>query len=114
LKTGWKCAVNRTGKGYFVKGRSGNPGGRPKNPPEFAPSTGGSAGADRRTVGNLVMEARKFSGLAINTLVELMKGTHTDSTRFNAATALVDRGFGLASSERGFAPARRGKYETVV
>ena len=58
------------------------------------------------------MEARKFSGLAINTLVELMKGTHTDSTRFNAATALLDRGFGLASSERGFAPDRRGNYET--
>jgi hypothetical protein len=87
LKTGWKCAVNRTGKGYFVKGRSGNPGGRPKNPPEFAPSTGGSAGADRRTVGNLVIEARKFSGLAVDTLVELTRDNHTDSTRFAAATA---------------------------
>jgi hypothetical protein len=40
------------------------------------------------------MEARKFSGLAIDTLVELTKDTHTDSTRFNAATALLDRGFG--------------------
>jgi hypothetical protein len=78
---------------------------------ELAPE---SAPADRRAVGNLVMEARKFSGLAIDTLVELMKGTHTDSTRFKAATALLDRGFGLASSERGFAPDRRGNYETVV
>jgi hypothetical protein len=94
LKTGWKCAVNRTGKGYFVKGRSGNPGGRPKNPPEFAPSTAGSAGADRRSVGNLVIEARKFSGLAVDTLVELTRDNHADSTRYSAATALLDRGYG--------------------
>jgi hypothetical protein len=26
--------ADRTGKGYFVKGRSGNPAGRLKNPPE--------------------------------------------------------------------------------
>jgi hypothetical protein len=94
LKTGWKCVVNRTGKGYFVKGRSGNPGGRPKNPPEFAPNTDDPDGADRRTVGNLVVEARKYSGLAVDTLVELTKNTHTDSTRFAAATALLDRGYG--------------------
>ena len=85
---------NRTGKGWFVKGRSGNPGGRPKIPPEFAPDTDGPAGADRRTVGNLVIEARKFSGLAVDTLVELTKDNHTDSTRFAAATALLDRGYG--------------------
>jgi hypothetical protein len=105
---------NRTGKGWFVKGRSGNPGGRLKNgdpsgrlkksPPEFAPSTDGPAGADRRTVGNLVadrrtvgnlvVEARKFSGLAVDTLVVLTKDNHADSTRYAAATALLDRGYG--------------------
>ena len=85
---------NRTGKGWFVKGRSGNPGGRPKNPPKFAPNTDDPDGADRRTVGNLVVEARKFSGLAVDTLVDLTKDNHADSTRFNAATALLDRGYG--------------------
>jgi hypothetical protein len=88
-----KCAVTETSKGGFVKGRSGNPGGRPKNPPEFAPNTDDPDGADRRTVGNIVTEARKFSGLAVDTLVELTKDNHTDSTRFAAATALLDRGY---------------------
>ena len=85
---------NRTGKGWFVKGRSGNPSGRAKSPPKFAPDADGPAGADRRTVGNLVIEARKFSGLAVDTLVDLTKDNHTDSTRFAAATALLDRGYG--------------------
>jgi hypothetical protein len=41
-----------------------------------------------------VIEARKFSGLAVDTLVDLTKDNHTDSTRFAAATALLDRGYG--------------------
>ena len=41
-----------------------------------------------------MIEARKFSGLAVDTLVELTKDNHTDSTRFAAATALLDRGYG--------------------
>jgi hypothetical protein len=88
---------NRTGRGWFKKGQSGNPSGLPKTPPvllEFAPNTDDPDGADRRTVGNLVVEARKYSGLAVDTLVELTKNTHTDSTRYNAATALLDRGYG--------------------
>jgi hypothetical protein len=79
---------NRTGRGWFKKGQSGNPSGLPKTPPvllEFAPNTDDPDGADRRTVGNLVVEARKFSGLAVDTLVELTKNTHTDSTRFAAS-----------------------------
>jgi hypothetical protein len=92
--------VNRTGKGgektRFVKGQSGNPGGRPKNPDPailagYAPDL---TAADRRPIPNLVVEARKFSGLAVDTLVELTKDNHTDSTRYAAATALLDRGYG--------------------
>jgi hypothetical protein len=95
----WKSEVrgNRTGRGWFKKGQSGNPSGLPKTPPvllEFAPHTDDPDGADRRTVGNLVVEARRFSGLAVDTLVELTKNTHTDSTRYTAPTALLDRGYG--------------------
>ena len=54
----------------------------------------GSAGSLRRFIPNVVAEARKYSALAIDTLVELTKDSHTDSTRFNAATALLDRGYG--------------------
>ena len=85
---------NRTGRGYFEKGRSGNPAGRPKTLPEFASDTDDPDGADRRAVGNLVTEARKFSGLAVDTLVELTKDNYAPSTRFVAATALLDRGYG--------------------
>jgi hypothetical protein len=91
--------VNRTdigGEGHrFVKGQSGNPGGRPKNPPdltrEYAPDL---TAADRRPIPNLVVEARKYSGLAVDTLVELTKAKYSGSTRYSAATALLDRGYG--------------------
>jgi hypothetical protein len=83
---------NRTGKGWFVKGRSANPGGRPKNPAilrEYAPDL---TAADRRPILNLVVEARRFSALAIDTLVELTKTKYSGSTRYTAATTLLDRG----------------------
>ena len=60
----------------------------------IAPHTDDPDGADRRTVGNLVTEARKFSGLAVDTLVELTKDSYSGSTRYNAAMALLDRGYG--------------------
>ena len=77
--------VNRTGKGWFKKGQSGNPSGKPK----FAPNAPG-----RRIVDNIVIESRKYSGLAVDTLVELTRDNHADSTRYAAATALLDRGYG--------------------
>ena len=95
---------NPTGKGgektRFVKGQSGNPGGRRKDPAilaGYAPEADRRPDplvADRRPIPNLVVEARKYSALAIDTLVELTKDRHTDSTRYAAATALLDRGYG--------------------
>ena len=41
-----------------------------------------------------MVEARKYSALAIDTLVELTKNNYPGSTRYNAATALLDRGYG--------------------
>ena len=67
---------NRTGKGYFVKGRSGNPAGRPKNPPLLAEYARDPAAADRRVISNVALEARKYSALAIDTLVELTKDNY--------------------------------------
>jgi hypothetical protein len=81
-------------KGRFVKGESGNPLGRPKDlsiPPVYAPDL---TAADRRPIPNLVTEARKYSGLAVDTLVELTKTKYSGSTRYAAATALLDRGYG--------------------
>ena len=89
---------NPTGKGgektRFVKGQSGNPGGRRKDPAILAGYAPDPTVADRRPIPNLVVEARKYSALAVDTLVELTKNTHTDSTRYAAATALLDRGYG--------------------
>jgi hypothetical protein len=50
--------------------------------------------ADRRLIPNLVIEARKYAALALDTLVELTKDNYAPSTRYNAATALLDRGYG--------------------
>ena len=85
--------ANRTEKGCFVRGESGNPRGRPKATPERRLE----ARARRevyRQVGNIVVEARKYSGLAIDTLVAIAQDGQTDTSRQSAAVELLNRGYG--------------------
>jgi hypothetical protein len=50
----------------------------------------------KRVITNLAEEARKHAGRAIDTLVELTSDDNAN-VRLNAATALLDRGFGKAA-----------------
>ena len=67
--------------GRFLKGHSGNAGGRPK---------------DEHNIADL---ARSYSTEAIETLVELMRNARDDRVRGTAAQALLDRGFGKPKVE---------------
>ena len=60
----------------FEKGRSGNPGGRPK------------ADGDIREL------ARRHSEAALQTLVEIAANGESESARVAAANAILDRGWG--------------------
>ena len=65
----------RDKSGRFLKGYSGNAGGRPKDEH------------------NIAALARSCSTEAIETLVELMRNARDDRVRGTAAQALLDRGF---------------------
>jgi hypothetical protein len=63
----------------FPKGKTGNPGGRPKLPP------------DVKHVREL---ARVYTSEAVETLAKVMKTSNSDSARVSAANVLLDRGWG--------------------
>jgi len=71
----------RDKSGRFVKGYSGNAGGRPKDEH------------------NIAALARSYSAEAIETLVDLMRNARDDRVRGTAAQALLDRGFGKPKVE---------------
>ena len=66
----------RDKSGRFIKGCSGNVGGRPRD--EL----------------NIAALARSYSEEAIMTLVDLMRNASDDRVKGTAAQALLDRGFG--------------------
>ncbi|MDA9013577.1 DUF5681 domain-containing protein [Alphaproteobacteria bacterium] len=72
---------SRLRTGQFAPGKSGNPGGRPK---------------DEHRVAEL---ARSYTLEAIDTLVELMRDGKDERVRGTAAQALLDRGWGKAKLE---------------
>ena len=67
--------------GRFLKGYSGNAGGRPKDEH------------------NIAALARSYSTEAIETLIDLMRNARDDRVRGTAAQALLDRGFGKSKVE---------------
>src|SRR5947209_10133845 len=68
--------MNKTGKGGFKPGVSGNPGGRP-----------------RRHIGDLSRETRQYAQLAVSTLVKICRAGE-ERNRLVAARELLDRGYG--------------------
>jgi hypothetical protein len=62
--------------GTFPKGKSGNPGGRPKLAAEVRE------------------RAQSLTPAAIETLVDICRNSSNDSARVSAANALLDRGWG--------------------
>jgi len=68
--------MNRTGRGQFQKGRSGNAGGRPK------------------VVKPLQELARTHTEMAIRTLAHVARKGKNESARITAASMLLDRAFG--------------------
>ena len=83
-KKDWMMAgitKSRSANGQFPKGKSGNPGGRPR---------------DEQKVAEL---ARSYSVEAIDTLVDIMRNGKDERVRGTAATALLDRGWGKPKVE---------------
>lgn len=73
---------NKTGKGGYSKGKSGNPRGRPK------------------VVKEVRDLAKSHTAEAVEVLVEIMNSTGArESARVSAANAILDRGWGRPAQE---------------
>jgi hypothetical protein len=68
--------ANPTGRGGFAKGKSGNPGSRP------------------RQLASVMHEARRHTLEALQVQLQLMQSAESESVRLNAAEAILNRGWG--------------------
>jgi hypothetical protein len=68
--------ANPSGRGGFKKGKSGNPGGRP------------------RALASVMQEARRHTWEALRVLLKLMRTAESESVKLNAAEAILSRGWG--------------------
>ena len=84
----------RNSSGQFLKGHSGNAGGRPR---------------DEHKVAEL---ARYYTTEAIDTLVDLMRHGKDDRVRGTAAQALLERGWGKPKVE--VVTAHKGNTESFI
>lgn len=71
----------RDGRGRWLPGQCPNPGGRPK------------------LAENVRELAKEYSETAVETLVDICLNSKSDSAKVQAATALLDRGYGRPSQE---------------
>jgi hypothetical protein len=71
--------ANKTGKGGFKAGASGNPGGRPK------------------AASVIAIEARKHGLAMVGVLNTIARKGKSEQARISAAVALLDRGYGRPS-----------------
>lgn len=77
-----KKSNNKTGKGGYTKGKSGNPRGRPK------------------VVKEIRELAKKHTEDAVKVLVEIMNSTGAkEAARVAAANSILDRGWGRPAQE---------------
>jgi hypothetical protein len=79
--------VSRQPRGRpFIRGQSGNPGGRPKRPKTIEA---------RRVIADMKAAARELTQQAIDTLAAIMNDPKAPAAaRVSAATAILDRGHG--------------------
>jgi hypothetical protein len=79
-RAGKGAAPGKDAKGRFLKGHVSNPSGASK--------------AVQRIFNNLALEARKYSGMALDNLVDLAQHAENETVRLGATLAILDRGFG--------------------